>query len=288
MRFFRFTRRPALVLGILATLALAGCSGRKLLDFFVPDTGYRMQKGVAYGADPRQKMDVYVPDGLKNPACTVLFFYGGRWQGGERGLYRFVGEAFSSRGCVTAIADYRLYPKVRYPAFVEDAAKALVFLHAHAQDYGGDPNRIFVAGHSAGAYNALMLTINPRFIEAAGGKPAWIRGAIGISGPYDFLPFEDADVIDIFSTEKDAATQPINYVHPGLPPVFLATGMNDTEVKPKNAINLAAKLREAGVPVTLQVYPDARHMAIVLSLLHGFRGKTPLLDDITAFIREQK
>jgi acetyl esterase/lipase len=267
---------------------LAGCSGRDLLNHFVPDKGYQVHRDLAYGRDPRQRMDIYVPDGLAQPACTVLFIYGGRWQEGDRDLYRFAGEAFSSKGCVTAVADYRLYPAVRYPAFVEDAARALVFLHAHSGKYGGDPSRIFVAGHSAGAYNAVMLAVNPRFIRAAGGKPSWIRGAIGIAGPYDFLPFEDQDIVDIFSTEKDPATQPINYVTPGLPPIFLATGDADTEVKPRNAVRLAAKLREAGNKVTLRVYPGAGHAAILLSLLHGFRGHTPLLDDIAAFIRENR
>lgn len=268
-------------------LLLCACSGKELLNAFVPKTGYSLREGIAYGADPRQKMDIYVPDGLQKPACTVLFFYGGRWQTGSRDLYRFVGEAFASKGCVTAIADYRVYPKIRYPVFLEDSAKAFVYLHHHAQEYGGDPKRLFLAGHSAGAYDAVMIAVNPRFIKAAGGQPSWVKGVIGIAGPYDFLPFTDADVIDIFSTEKDAATQPINYVHAGLPPMLLVHGVNDTEVKPKNTINMAARLREFNDPVTVHLYPDPRHEAIVLSLLHGFRGKTPLLHDIATFIKEQ-
>jgi acetyl esterase/lipase len=269
-------------------LLLSSCSGRQALDFFVPKTGYHIRHGIAYGTDPRQKMDIYIPDRQQQPGCTVLFFYGGRWTTGSRDLYKFAGQAFASKGCVTAIADYRVYPKVRYPVFVEDSAKAFVFLHEHARDYGANPDRLFLAGHSAGAYNAVMLTVEPTFIRAAGGKPSWIKGTIGVSGPYDFLPFTDADVIDIFSTDKSEATQPINHVHAGLPPMLLVTGANDTEVKPKNTINMAAQLRHFHDPVTVHIYPDARHEAIILSLLNGFRGKTPLLNDIDRFIREQK
>lgn len=267
-------------------LLLCACSGEKLLNAFVPQTGYALHKGIAYGTDPRQKMDIYVPDKPQKPACTVMFFYGGRWTTGDRGLYRFAGEALSSKGCITAIADYRVYPKIRYPVFLEDSAKAFVFLHRHAQEYGGDPKRLFLAGHSAGAYDAVMIAVQPRFIRAAGGQPSWIKGVIGISGPYDFLPFTDSDVIDIFSTEKDAATQPINYVHAGLPPMLLVHGDNDTEVLPKNTRNMAAKLREFNNPVTVHIYPEAQHQAIILSLLHGFRGKIPLLRDIATFIKE--
>jgi acetyl esterase/lipase len=276
--------RAFLILPLL--FLLCSCSGEKLLNAFVPKTGYSVKQGIAYGDDPRQKMDIYMPDGLRKPACTVLFFYGGRWTTGERGLYRFAGQALSSIGCVTAIANYRVYPKNRYPVFMEDAARAFVFMHQHASEYGGDSKRLFVAGHSAGAYNAVMLAVHPRFLKAAGGQQSWVRGVIGVSGPYDFLPFTDADVIDIFSTEKDAATQPINYVRAGLPPMLLVHGANDTEVLPKNTRNMAAKLREFHNDVTVHIYPDAQHQAIILSLLHGFRGKTPLLPDIATFIKE--
>jgi acetyl esterase/lipase len=274
------------LLAIPFMLLLSSCSGEKILNAFVPDAGYKVHKGIAYGSDPRQKMDIYVPDGLQKPACTVLFFYGGRWTTGDRGLYRFAGEALSSRGCVTAIADYRVYPKIRYPVFMEDSAAAFVFLHRHAAEYGGDPRHLFLAGHSAGAYNAVMLAVHPEFLKDAGGRPSWIKGVIGISGPYDFLPFTDADVIDIFSTEKDRATQPAHYVRESLPPMLLIHGANDTEVLPKNTRNMAAGLREFNNDVTVHIYPDAQHQSIVLSLLHGFRGKTPLLHDIATFIKE--
>ena len=270
-------------------LLLASCSGKKALNFFVPKTGYGLHEGVAYGPDPRQAMDIYVPEHLRQPGCTVLFFYGGRWTTGDRSLYRFAGQAFASEGCVTAVADYRVYPHIRYPVFLEDSAQALVYLHNHAAEFSADPARIFVAGHSAGAYNAVMLAMDPQYLKKAGGKPEWIRGVIGVAGPYDFLPFDSADVIDIFSTERNQElTQPIHYARAGLPPMLLVAGENDEEVKVKNTINLASELRQYKDPVEVHIYPDAMHEAIILSLLNGFRGKIPLLHDSIQFILEQK
>jgi acetyl esterase/lipase len=274
---------------ILPLILLCSCSGKQILNAFVPKTGYQINQSVAYGTDPRQVMDVYVPEHLRHPGCTVLFFYGGRWTTGSRDLYRFAGQAFASQGCVTAIADYRVYPKNRYPAFLDDSAQAFVYLHNHAADFSADPSRIFLVGHSAGAYNAVMLAMDPEYLKKAGGSPTWIRGVIGVAGPYDFLPLDAPDIIDIFGTEKNLElTQPIHYARPGLPPMLLVAGANDEQVKPKNTVNLAAELRQYKDPVEVHIYPQAQHEEIILSLLNGFRGKIPVLDDSMQFIVEQK
>ncbi len=281
-------KKTLIALGATGLLGLVvACSGQRILNGFVTDDGYKVVKDLAYGAGPRQKMDIYIPDHPSADGCTILFFYGGRWEGGEKGLYKFAGQAFSSKGCVTAIADYRVYPEVKYPVFVQDSAAAFVWLHAHAKEYGGNPDKLFLAGHSAGAYDAAMVAVHPRYLKEAGGQRSWIRGVVGISGPYDFLPFTDKDIIDIFSPEKDVATQPITYAAPGLPPMLLIHGDNDTEVYPKNTRNFAAKLKAAGSPVQTIIYPDARHEAMVLSLLNGFRGKIPLLEDVSTFVHAQ-
>src|SRR6185312_7779902 len=169
-----------------------------LLNAAIPKTGYRMQPDLAYGPLPRHRLDLYVPDGLSGPAPVLLFFYGGSWQSGSKNIYRAFGQAFASQGIVTAVADYGLYPDVKYPAFTEDGAHAVRFLHDHAPEHGGDPARLIVSGHSAGAYIAAMLGVNPIYLSAAGGDPSWIRAIIGIAGPYDFLPLHDAALIDIF------------------------------------------------------------------------------------------
>ena len=88
--------------------------------FLVPKTGYAVHRALAYGSDPRHKLDIYVPAGAKGPMPVLLFLYGGGWQGGDRTNYLAFGQAFASAGMVVAVADYRLYPQVKFPAFVED------------------------------------------------------------------------------------------------------------------------------------------------------------------------
>jgi len=267
----------------LMLLLLTGCA--TLLNASIPRDGYSVMRDVAYGTHERQRMDFYIPDNLKSPAPVIVFFYGGSWKMGTKADYRFLGQAFASKGFITAVVDYRLYPEVYFPTFMEDSASAFVHIHASIATQGGDPKRMFVAGHSAGAYNAMMLAANSEFITKAGGQPSWIRGAIGVAGPYDFLPLTDPDLISIFSKRPAAETQPINFVTQDMPPVFLATGTADDTVIPRNSERLAAKLETLGQTATLHRYPDLDHIDIILSLAHGFREKSPLLNDIEAFIK---
>jgi len=278
------TRIKALAASLLAAL-LSACHPLSLVNLLVPRSGYDVHRGLAYGQDPRQKLDIYVPQGLKAPAPVLLFFYGGSWQGGNRGAYRGFGQAFASAGIVTVVADYRLYPAVKYPAFVADAAGALAWLHAHAGDYSGDTARIFVSGHSAGAYNAVMLASEPDFIQAKGGRLDWIRGVIGIAGPYDFLPMQDPEYVDMFHGRNNLDSMPVNHVNGVRPPMLLATGDEDTTVHPRNTASMAAKLRVFSSPVQEVHYPGTGHVGIILSLVPGFRGRTNLRQDMLDFIR---
>ncbi|MEI9996635.1 MAG: alpha/beta hydrolase [Rhizomicrobium sp.] len=263
-------------------LLLAGCV--PLLNLAVPRAGYSIRADVAYGSDPRQTLDVYIPDHLKASAPVLLFFYGGSWQSGSKDIYRAFGQAFASRGIVTVVADYRVYPQVRYPAFLEDGAAAVAFVHAHAADYGGDPGRLFVSGHSAGAYIAVMLAVNDTYLKAAHADPAWIRGAIGLAGPYDFLPLADPALIDIFGGDRVMATQPIKYAAGRHPPMLLAHGTADTTVGAGNSRRMAQRLRAAGNTVELKEYAGVSHLGIILSLAPGLRGNTTLYPDMLAFI----
>jgi len=278
------TRTKALAASLLAAL-LSACHPLSLVNLLVPRSGYDVHRGLAYGQDPRQKLDIYVPQGLKAPAPVLLFFYGGSWQGGNRGAYRGFGQAFASAGIVTVVADYRLYPAVKYPAFVADAAGALAWLHAHAGDYSGDTARIFVSGHSAGAYNAVMLASEPDFIQAKGGRLDWIRGVIGIAGPYDFLPMQDPEYVDMFHGRNNLDSMPVNHVNGVRPPMLLATGDEDTTVHPRNTASMAAKLRAFSSPVQEVHYSGTGHVGIILSLVPGFRGRTNLRQDMLDFIR---
>jgi acetyl esterase/lipase len=265
------------------TLVVGACSPA-LLNITVPRGGYSVHRDIAYGADPRQKLDVYIPDGLKSPAPVLLFFYGGSWQTGKKSGYLAFGQAFASKGIVTVVADYRLYPQVTYPTFVEDAAGALAWVHGHAGQYGGDAGRIFVSGHSAGAYNAVMLASEPKFIEARGGSLGWIRGVIGIAGPYDFLPLTETAYIDIFHGADNADSQPINHITGPRPLMLLTSGTGDSVVDPGNADRMAAKLKASGSEARVIHYPGVGHIGIILSLVPGFRSHTTLRQDMLDFI----
>jgi len=276
------TKIKTLAAGAVAALLSAPLA---LVNLLVPRSGYDVLYGLAYGREPRQKLDIYVPKGLKAPAPVLLFFYGGSWQGGSRSNYRGFGQAFASAGIVTVVADYRLYPAVKYPAYVEDAAGALAWLHSHVADYSGDKARIFVSGHSAGAYNAVMLASEPKFIEASGGRLDWMRGVIGISGPYDFLPMEAPEYIDMFHGRDNPDSMPVNHVTGKRPPMLLVTGDGDGTVYPRNTASMAAKLRVFSSPVQEIHYPGTGHVGIILSLVPGFRGTAHLRQDMLDFIQ---
>lgn len=266
----------------LGGLLLAACV--PLINLAVPRTGYTIKQDVAYGTDPRQTLDVYIPDGLTKPAPVLVFFYGGSWQSGSKDIYRAFGQAFAAKGIVTIVADYRVYPQVKYPAFIEDGAAAVRFVHDHAASYGGDPARLFVSGHSAGAYIAVMLAVNDSYLKAAHAEPSWIRGVIGIAGPYDFLPLSDPALVDIFGGGRNMATQPIKYADHKTVPMLLAHGTADTTVGAGNSRRMAARLETAGSDVTLKQYPGVSHLGIILSLAPGFRDNTTLYQDVLAFI----
>lgn len=266
----------------LGGLLLTACV--PILNLAVPRAGYSIREDVAYGTDPRQKLDVYVPDKLTKPAPVLLFFYGGSWQSGSKDVYRAFGQAFASKGIVTIVADYRLYPQVKYPAFLEDGAQAVRFVHEHAADYGGDASRLFVSGHSAGAYIAVMLAVNDTYLKAVHVEPSAIHGVIGIAGPYDFLPLYDPALIDIFGGARNMATQPIKYADHKVPPMLLAHGTADTTVGAGNSRRMAARLENAGNDVTLKQYQGVSHLGIILSLAPGMRDNTTLYQDMLAFI----
>ena len=247
----------------------------------------RRAQDVAYGQGPRQRLDVYAPRRREGQAAAVaVFFYGGSWDSGRRQDYSWVGQALASRGFLTVIADYRLYPKVRFPGFLEDGALAVRWAQDHAEALGGDPGRIVLIGHSAGAYNAAMIALDPRYLSAAGVEARNVRAWAGLSGPYDFLPLTDPIAQRTFGEAADpAATQPINFVRPDAPPSFLATGDDDAMVYPRNTVKLAARLRQAGVEVEERHYPGIDHVRMVLALSRMFRGRAPVLAQMADFLQ---
>ena len=233
---------------------------------------------------PSQRLDLYVPDAPPPNMPVILFFYGGSWESGSKNLYLALGQAFASKGIMVAVADYRLFPQVRYPDFLQDSAEAFAYVRAHAARYGGDPARLFLAGHSAGAYNAMMLVADRAYLLQAGADVGQVCGVIGIAGPYNFLPLTDKHLITIFGGANRPETQPITHIDGKRPPMLLAAGTDDTTVSPRNSFDLADKLRSFDSPVRLVTYPGIGHIGIILSLAPGFRGRTSLRSDIIQFV----
>ena len=279
------SRRTALT-GVL-TLLTAGCSRVLFFAANAPAVfgPYKRHANLAYGTDAQHHVDVYVPDQpAQSPRPVIVFWHGGRWETGDKSDYRFVGAALAESGYVAVIANYRHYPQVKMPGFMDDAARAAQWTAAHAAEFGADPNRLFLMGHSAGAHIAALLALDPRYLRAAGATPG-IAGVIGLSGPYDFLPLLEADVQDMFGPpDLYPESQPINYVRSDAPPMLLVHGLKDETVWPRNSRNLASALGARGVPVTLKLYPKLVHADTVGALSAPIRGRAPTLADIQAFI----
>jgi len=275
-----------LVLSLLALLAAGACAPLRTFNTIIPKDGgtRRVAHAAAYGPDPRQTLDVYEPAGkATTPRPIIVFFYGGSWNSGDKRDYSFVGRALAARGFVTVIPDYRLVPGIVFPEFLRDGATAVRWVRAHATEFGADRDRIVLAGHSAGAYNAAMLAVDPQWL---GADRAAVRGFVGLAGPYDFLPFDVPASIDTFSRwPRPEDTQPINFASADDPPALLLHGADDTTVLPRNSIALARKLREAGVDAEFKAYPKVGHAGIVTALAVPLRGRAPSLADLTAFAR---
>jgi len=275
---------------LLATLigacaAFAGCSPFVYLTAAAPGRGFSRQADVAYGPLSRQKLDVYVPDAaVRRPLPIVVFFYGGGWEAGEREDYRFVGAALASRGVMTVVADYRIYPQVVFPAFVEDGALAVRWTLDHGAESGGDPGRLFLMGHSAGAHIAAMLALNKQYLRSAGAGPHAVAGLIGLSGPYDFLPLKSATLKKVFGDPAPRTTQPIDFVTADAPPALLITGADDTTVDPGNTRRMAGALQAAGRPVQYRVYPDVGHGRLVAAFSPPLSRGVPVMDDVLHFV----
>ena len=266
---------------------LTACSAVDVLNATVATTTYTRSEGLAYGPDQRQKVDVYKPQpAVPNPPM-VVFFYGGSWSMGERADYRFVGEALASQGIVAVIADYRLSPEVRYPVFIQDSASATRWAFDHAADYGVNPSRIFVMGHSAGGYNDAMLALDKRWLEAVSLAPSRLAGWIGLAGPYDFLPIGDRKTQVAFNwpaTPPDS--QPLFLASRASPPALLLAPTKDSVVDPlRSTVAMGEKLKRSGVRVEVELLDSVSHVTLIASMASVLRDRAPVLERVSAFVK---
>jgi acetyl esterase/lipase len=276
----------------LIALTTAACSRLILVAANAPAAfgSYRRRTNVPYGTAPQQDLDIYIPDSPSAappaaPRPLVVFWYGGRWTTGDKADYRFVGAALAELGFVAVLPNYRHYDQVKLPGFMDDAALAALWAAEHGAEFGADPSRLYLMGHSAGAHIAALVALDKRYFLATGRAVPIIAGMIGLSGPYDFLPLTDPDLEDMFGPpERYPDSQPINFVTPEAPPMLLVHGMNDRSVAPANSIHLAAALKANGVAVALKLYPKVSHADTVAALSIPARGRAPTLADIEAFV----
>lgn len=250
------------------------------------------------GLGPDQ--DVYLPEafhkGTSYPDCnddrfpTLVFIHGGSWRDGDRKSYGFVGRAFAARGFVTYVIDYRKAPRHRFPSFVEDAAKIVADIHRQLPPNGcQDPRKIFVMGHSAGAHIAAMVALDPQWLKAYGTDSSIIAGVIGLSGPYDFLPFtSDAARDALGHWPRPEETQPIHYARGDAPPMLLLSGDADTTVKPRNSKVLAKAISEKGGQAEVKIYPGVDHTDIIMAVSRPFRDKAPVIKDVIEFMEKSR
>ncbi len=281
-----------LLFGGAARLVVAGgAKSLNLGDRLLGDSdGATLQvAGQPYGPGERNRLNIWVPTGTKktDKLPVLVWLYGGGWYSGQRDDYGFAGRAFARQGFIVVIPDYRIVPEGHWPDFLNDSAAAVAWTDAHIANYGGDPDRIALAGHSAGAYNAVMLALDPQWMRAAGSDASVIRGVAALAGPYDFAPFEKggrADVAmgDILPVER---TQPISFVRPDAPPLWLGHGTADTVVRVRNSQRLAAAMQKVGGAATLREYDGLSHNDLVMALTRPLGYKGPILPEMTDFLR---
>lgn len=276
-----FTGRVGLALLLL--LAAGGATVKLVNDMFELRR-YDATLDIPYAEGARHTLDVYQPRAV-TPAPVIVFFYGGSWQSGAKDSYRFLAATLAARGYVVVVPDYRLYPEVKFPDFLADGASALRWAHDNIAAFHGDPRRLIVMGHSAGAYIAAMLALDAKWLDAVGlDATRDVAGLIGLSGPYDFLPLKSPTLTVIFGGADRPMTQPISFAEGDKPPALLMTGAADDTVDPGNSTRLAAKLRLNGNDATDIQYRRLGHITILAGFAPVLARFFPLLHDVDAFI----
>ncbi len=274
---------PFPLTAVAAAFVLTACSGPQLLNVATPSLRgeWEREKDIAYGELERQKLDIYKPT-TDGPHPVLIFVHGGSWYYGSKDDYPWLGRRFASEGYVTAVINYRLAPEFGYDEFVADTAKAVAFVHDEAAKWGGDPDQLFLAGHSAGAYNVVQVALAPEFLEAEGKSTDIIDAVAGLAGPYSFLPLDSDVTRDAFGKAEDLeATQPVNRLSADAPDMIFLHGTDDDVVLPENSTEMARMLTELGVRSKSTLYPDVDHIEIIVTVGLVSRGST--VADMTTF-----
>ena len=264
---------------VLTTFLLGACTQFGAFVANVPShlNDLPVTTDIEFGDHPLHTLDVY---GTKpDHAPVIVFIYGGRWQMGNKEMYRFVGDRFAKLGYVVVIPDYQKYPDVKYPTFAQDGAAAVQWTFDHIAQYGGDPSRVILMGHSAGAHTAAILAANESY-----GVQNKMKGFVGLAGPYDFVP-EAKDVIDIFSPVTTDQMQVTTFIDGTEAPMFLLHGGQDEVVNVTNLEKLKRGIKDQNGRVETKIYPELDHVDMVKVMTWIYRDKATVVDDIDAFIK---
>ncbi|MBL4789199.1 MAG: alpha/beta hydrolase [Kordiimonadaceae bacterium] len=283
--------RVSVLLGGLA--AIAACSPLQVLNLTAHTSGLSTEANISYGGKYRQQLNIYSinnsPTGeTEEKRPVIIFFYGGSWKTGNRADYLFVAERLAELGYIVVVPDYRTYPEVSFPGFIEDGALAVKWVFENIRQFGGNEKQIFLAGHSAGAHIASMLAFNRQYLRDAGAATIAVKGVIGLAGPYAFRPSRTKSIAPIFAHLKNEnIARPISFVDGKAPPMLLLHGASDTTVGRFNSDQMAAAIGRSGGTATKIIYPKIGHIGILLALSRPFKNKAPALKDIATFINRQ-
>ena len=272
----------ACVISALIT-PLTGCSPLYLVNTISTENDYITISDERYGNEQRQQLDIYMPERIVAGSPVVVFFYGGSWKRGEKGNYAFVGHSLSSKGFITVIPDYRLYPDVTFPTFVEDGAKVLAWVSEHlVQAHNG----VVVMGHSAGAHTAALLALDKSYLEVTEQPSSIISGMIGLAGPYGFNPMKYRSTRPIFAeVESIEKTMPITFACSEKLPLLLIHGLDDRVVIPENSRELKRRAYACAGNVKYVELDDIGHYSILLGLSNSFLADDAIQSSIEIFLQ---
>jgi acetyl esterase/lipase len=275
----------------LMALIVTGCTqvGLGVANIPIKFSDAEIQKNIAYGDQPWQKLDLYIPTETQNQKLPMLvFFYGGRWTEGSKDMYKFVGDAYTKEGYIVAIADYSKYPKVKFPKFVEDGAKAVAWVYRNADQFNGDPDNLFIMGHSSGGHIGALVAADGKYLQAEGLDNDIITAFAGLAGPYDFIP-EAEDLKDIFGPPENYPLMQVpTYIDGDEAPMLLIWGDEDQAVWRRNLDRLEAKINDKGGMVETKIYEGVNHVGTIASLTWFLRSKAPVLKHTTEFFEKHK
>lgn len=284
-RNFRVHSILTLIVTCVALFSV-GCSPLIFADPLSPYDGYKLEPDVAYGIHRRQKLDIYEPLIEENKDIIIMFIYGGSWRSGERSNYRFIAQRFVSQGYTTIVPDYRLYPEIQFPAFVDDIAKAIVWTHRRYEQKN-NPSKIILVGHSAGAHIVALLALDNRYLKRAGASTKIISGWVSIAGPHAFNPLKTASTKPIFNNFAPTIeqTKPTTFARSDAPPGLLLHGKNDKVVYAKNSVLLANAIENERGHITFKNIDGVGHIEILLSITGNKLFDTGVKQEIFKFIK---